>query len=265
MIYEHLGGGVKRELAAVLAARDEAISAGAVYGPVVRDLFIVECCTAGRGTVTINGKVFPLAAGDGMILFPGDIVLHTTEEPRDGVWCAVAGQAIARYLARAGITHTQPYIPAKRVGAVKGCIERMLKAAHDADAGAYLRRDACAAALFGELLADCPAAGGADRSVEEALAFMETAYDDPGLSVTAIAARVGLTRSYFSVLFAKKTGMPPHTYLNELRVRKALALMSEGNLPVARAAEAVGLAPENCARVVRRHAGKTPREAVGAR
>ena len=41
-------------------ARDENLTPGITYGPVIRDVYIVECCTAGYGSVIINGTEFSL-------------------------------------------------------------------------------------------------------------------------------------------------------------------------------------------------------------
>ena len=90
----------------VMYAEKESVKAGKTCGPVVRSVYIIECCTAGKGSVTINGKLFPFQAGDAYVLLPGDAVKHAAAEDchREGLWCALDGASVGKYLEAAGIT-----------------------------------------------------------------------------------------------------------------------------------------------------------------
>ena len=109
-------------------ARDENLAPGATHGPVIRDVYIVECCTAGFGSVIINGNEFSVSPGDCYILLPGDTVTHTADcvNPRSGVWCAISGLDVGRALARAGIDSNNPYAPASAFEKITNIIEKML-------------------------------------------------------------------------------------------------------------------------------------------
>ena len=54
-----------------------------------------------------------------------------------------------------------------------------------------------------------------------------------------VAAEVGLSRYHFLRQFRRTTGLPPHAYLNQLRLERARALLGAGE-PPAQAAAAVG-------------------------
>ena len=87
---------------------------------------------------------------------------------------------------------------------------------------------------------------------------MEANYHE-SLSVTDLARHVGLARSYFSTLFKEKTGLSPHQYLTQLRLRKACRLLEERpGHSVAHIAELVGLDSRSCARLFKRELGETP-------
>ena len=86
---------------------------------------------------------------------------------------------------------------------------------------------------------------------------MEMRYAED-LSVNDIATELGLERCYFSTLFKKKTGKTPHAYLNELRIKKACALLTDGNLSISETARAVGIDPVCFARVFKRQMGTVP-------
>ena len=49
----------QREMPVALFCTKETNVGGPVYGPVIRDVYLFECCTGGRGSVIINGQEFP--------------------------------------------------------------------------------------------------------------------------------------------------------------------------------------------------------------
>lgn len=258
MIYERFISERQQEPALYYCDRDDRIPAGVCYGPVIRDIYIVECCTDGGGTVVINGRVFPVTAGDCFFLFPGDTVTHTTEKTRSGAWCALDGQPIAKALAEAHISAEAPFAPRETFGGILRAIERMLAMREESDPGADMRRTACIYEILGCLLRT----GGRQKShaaVQNAIGLLETQYHTP-LTVADIAARVGLERAYFSTLFKAETGSTPHAYLTTLRIRKACTLLAETDAPIAAVAESVGLDDQNFARLFKKETGKSPGE-----
>ncbi len=103
-------------------------------------------------------------------------------------------------------------------------------------------------------------AGNARFRIEEAVAYVEDRYSEE-LSLPEIAGRFGLNPSYFSRVFALRTGMPLFSYVNGLRIRKSCALLKKSGLSVLEIAYAVGynnLSHFN--RYFRRIMGESPRE-----
>ena len=78
------------------------------------------------------------------------------------------------------------------------------------------------------------------------------------LTVTEIAAHVGLHRSYFSGLFNQIVGMPPLKYLIQLRLNKACDLMRYPNATPLNVANSLGLDPSALFRYFKRNFGMTP-------
>ena len=79
MLYEYLAKEQKEEPSVCHCGVDENLKCGEKYGPVIRDIFIVECCSGGYGSVIINNKEFFLKEGDCFFLFPKDTVIHTAD------------------------------------------------------------------------------------------------------------------------------------------------------------------------------------------
>ena len=59
-----------------------------------------------------------------------------------------------------------------------------------------------------------------------------------------LAAAVGLSPCYFLRIFRHATGMPPHAYLNQMRLERARILLRAGE-PAAQVAAALGFADQS--------------------
>ncbi len=240
--------------------RDENLEPGVTFGPVIRDVYVFECCFSGYGGVIINGKKHTVGPGDVYFLMPGDLIMHTADrkEPRTGVYCCVDGLQVGRALSEAGISTENPFAPPHVFDAVYREIEEIVSLANDDSIGAEFRRTACIYRIFAALHKDRKKNDGYSL-VTKAIGMMETQYETH-LTVDSLAAAVGLDRSYFSTLFKKRTGYAPHEYLNMLRIKKACTLIKVYDYPISQAAEKVGLDTANFARTFKKITGKTPRE-----
>lgn len=237
---------------------EENLAPGARFGPVIRDVYIFECCTEGKGSVIINEREFVIRKGDFYVLFPGDAVTHTADEvhPRCGYSCVALGLSLHHTLARAGLTSQSPFASRKLFPVLLREMKKMHDIDSENDPGAESRRTACLYRILGELLRLAPET---DRSelVQKAVGIMETRYHED-LTVETLSREVGLERSYFTTFFKERTGIPPHHYLTRLRVQKASALMTQQDLSVSEAAESVGLDPQNFSRLFKKEMGVTP-------
>lgn len=98
---------------------------------------------------------------------------------------------------------------------------------------------------------------GGTRDAELARDILHTRMVDPP-SLGELADTVGANRFALLRAFRARYGLPPHAYLNQLRVRRARSLLDEG-LPAASVAAAVGFADQShLSRHFRRVVGLTP-------
>lgn len=79
----------------------------------------------------------------------------------------------------------------------------------------------------------------ASGAVDSALRFIEENYRGP-IDLDETAAAAGVSASYFSVLFKRKTGVNFSEHLNKLRIRKACTLLENPNLKISTIASSVG-------------------------
>lgn len=259
MKHEHKSQSADGELRLCYGGWDKDLEPGIRYGPVIRDTYLIECCTGGFGSVIINGTEFAIKGGDCYFLLPGDTVIHTAsfEEPRRGVFCSLEGLQIGGILTKAGITSLHPFAPEGAFQPITDLVEKLVRMKDAQDAGARYRRLACMYEIFGVLLACTGAAPEKSDPVQKAIHMMEARYHEE-LSVSRIAGEVGLDRCYFSTQFKAQTGFSPYQYLSRLRIRKACALLEHTLCDVTTAANAVGIPPENFARIFGKWMHMTP-------
>lgn len=127
-----------------------------------------------------------------------------------------------------------------------GAVDFLLKPFHDGDleqAVASLRRriepasreETRAGPLFTGLKK-----GDKSKYVLEAMDYIGTHYNDPGINVGAIAQHLGLSEGHLSHLFKKETDYTLNNYLTRYRVHKAMELLRDCRARVYEVAEQVG-------------------------
>ncbi|MBD5133680.1 MAG: response regulator [Clostridiales bacterium] len=128
-----------------------------------------------------------------------------------------------------------------------GAVDFLLKPFHDGDleqAVSNLRRrvqspapaqSAAAPPLFQELKK-----GDKSKYVLGAMDYIGAHYNDPGISVGAIAQHLGLSEGHLSHLFKKETDYTLLNYLTRYRIHKAMELLRDCRAKVYEVAEQVG-------------------------
>lgn len=86
-------------------------------------------------------------------------------------------------------------------------------------------------------------AGNERRAAHRAADYLQTHFAQD-VSLRELAAAVGLSPYYFARSFQKAFGLPPHAYLESVRIRSARRFLDDGQTPVA-AALAAGYADQS--------------------
>lgn len=80
-------------------------------------------------------------------------------------------------------------------------------------------------------------------AVQQACDYIQTHYAQ-GLSLNALAGQVGLSPYYFLRVFRAEVGLPPHAYLESVRIQAAQAALLAGQ-PIAQVAHATGFSSQS--------------------
>jgi AraC family transcriptional regulator len=100
--------------------------------------------------------------------------------------------------------------------------------------------------------------GLSQGKLQQVLDYVDS-YLDQNLSLTELAALVHTSPYHFARLFKQSTGVPPHQYLNNCRIKKAKQLLAQQDLSILEIAQQVGFQSQShFTTLFRRSLGVTP-------
>ena len=102
--------------------------------------------------------------------------------------------------------------------------------------------------------------------IERCIAYIHAHYADAGLSNERIAAGIGFSPGYLSMLFKEQLGTTIHKYITSVRIKQAKRLIQAGGATCTEIARRVGFASiHHFSRIFRKETGVPPsRYAAGA-
>lgn len=123
-----------------------------------------------------------------------------------------------------------------------GAVDYLLKPYHDGDLEKAIlqlqnRADTWQA---DPRLANAPRKGDKSRYVMEAMEYIHNHYNDPDISIGAIAKSLNISEGYLSHTFKKETDNTLLNYLTRFRIHKAMDLLKDCRIKVYEVAEMVG-------------------------
>ena len=217
------------------------------FGPAVRRYWLIHFVESGMGTFKINGNAYKLRAGE-MFVIPPYVETYYESDGKDPWGYTWIGFTCDGELP-IKLADTIYCPQALRVfQKIRTCTERM------GGKNAYLV--SCIWNLFSILL---ESEQKDVNYVEVALDYIHAGYMHE-LTVTELARRLSLDRSYFSTLFKEKTGISPKKYLFNYRMNVAADLMINSQQSITTAANSVGYSDiSNFSRMFKSHFGLSPR------
>ena len=219
------------------------------FGPAVREYWLLHYVVSGKGIFERDGQIHEVGAGQIFVIPPYVETYYQADEkePWEYIWIGFDSESLAKTV------FTEPVLTC----AGAGKIFRDMKKSSEMDNG----KSPFLCAKIWELIS-LLLNGGEDRPdhIDKALNYIHADYAN-GITVAAVADRLNLDRTYFSVLFKSRLGISPIQYLSDLRLEKAAELMCKHGMSATTAALSVGYT-DYChfSRVFKKTFGKSPKE-----
>lgn len=212
------------------------------FGPVVRDHYILHYVINGTGRLYMDGNEFVIKEDQAFIIFPNVLAYYQAEEtsPWNYNWIHIDGPKASDYFLSAGITISQPVFQSKTNAHVMRSLmnDLLLNSTKEL----Y-----CIGKLYeifdfiieNSVTQSLPQIDIKLKYVETIVNFIRLKYNE-SITTEDIANACGLDRSYLTRLFKNATGLTPKDYLLKYRMKMAVSLLSDKELPLNYIAYSIG-------------------------
>lgn len=214
------------------------------WGPDVRDHYLIHHIEKGKGYYHCGGKRYTLTAKDSFLIYPNYRVQYYAdpEDPWEYSWIGFTGNDAPSILKATLFSTTEP-VTYNNLHSEE--ILRRMSQISDARGDDFTQAVEMAGYLYMLLAIYMREAKSGnkmsrkERYVIKSIEFISSNYSSP-ITVSEIAAYVGLSRSYLCRAFQSVLDKSPKEYLSEYRIRQACYLLSHTSLSMADIAESVG-------------------------
>ena len=215
-----------------------------------REEYILHIILSGRGFYTADDNTRNLTAGQMFLIRPGQPVVYCSDrhDPWRYLWFGFRGERVKSILNHCGFTKNRLVLPAPVPESVISIQNEMFEHITLDYADALFRE----ASLFKFLSLLCEHAshlpaltdteGGEDTVnpyVVQAIDYINSNYMH-SISVSDIAERIGISRTYLNRLFKLEYNMPAQEFLMDFRMRKAEFFLLNTSRPVKEIARDTG-------------------------
>lgn len=229
----------------------EKCSPGHSYGPDMRSHYVFHIIITGKGMFKSGGKLFPLMAGHGFMLFPETQVYYSAdiEEPWEYIWVGFTGRAAGRLIGRTAMSPGLPVVSfAEKFEAQKELLCNIVNTAAQGGPDGALESYGLFLQFLSRLVRDSAAAAGSENPaperqsgqyVERAKEFIRENLSND-ITASDVADYLGLNRSYFCKIFTEACGKPPSRFITWYRLNTAWHLLHYTHMPIAEISRHVG-------------------------
>lgn len=207
------------------------------FGPALKPHYLIHYVLSGRGIFRMDGEEYPLEAGCGFLIEPGQLSFYQADEkePWTYIWVGFSGSRAEEYVNGLGISARRPVFGSDHSDELYGIVRDMM------DHNTFgmrneLRRNGLLQIFLSVVAQSTPvterdAADKANQYVRRAVEFIQRNFCNP-IKVTDVAEYVCVNRSYLYTLFENSLGMSPQQFLATYRLTKAAEMLMMPQLPV---------------------------------
>lgn len=215
----------------------EKCDSGYTYGPAVREFYIIHYVISGKGTLKTEDSFYQLSARQAFIIYPEEVTTYSADECEPWYYCffAFSGSLAAELVERTEFRGRNRVVtlPDNNIFEIIDETTMTLKWArdnHDLYALSQLFRliDIFATSPVNTVP---PSIGTSKNYVKQAMDYIHFNYA-ADLSVSQLADKLALNRSYFYRIFKEEIGMSPLDYINNYRIERAKDLLRSSQLPI---------------------------------
>lgn len=227
------------------------------FGPAVRDHYVIHYIIEGKGTYYVNGKEYPLRAGDGFLITPGQSTTYAADEsdPWEYYWVGFRGVDVVRLLHLCGMDEEHPIFTYRKDDRVHRHLSDLYFASKQYESREYAMVGYLY--LFFSCLIPLQSAKNKPREVylNRSIRYIQenTAYP---ITVEDIANQVGVERSYLYRIFMEELHCSVHDYVMHCKIERAKEMMSQNQFTLAEIACSLGFSDSS-------HFSKTFKKIVG--
>ncbi len=223
---------------------------GHSFGPAMRDHFYYHFIVSGYGTVKNNQTTFQLTSGSGFFVFPNQVVYYQADvsTPWEYMWVAFSGTKATELISKSFLSPQVPIIQHTNPEKIQKLMNAIIFCAHDRSICSLLQSIGLLIVLLSEVTIDnnsklktvySKEIPKTEEYLNKAIHFMKTSYAKD-ISISMIADRIGLDKSYFSRIFKERYGITPVVFLQKYRLSIAYYLLQRTNLSIKKISALVG-------------------------
>lgn len=238
---------LKNDMLSIYQYGSEVCDPAHMYGPYVRDHFLIHFVKEGKGKFSVGGLTYSVSENQGFIIYPDEITYYEADakNPWTYQWIGFNGGKTEEVLKNLGFKADNPIFDFSESDFVN-CIFEEIEEIRTTEISGQLMLGGYLYMLFSVMKPTF--AGEVNKKeinstsreyVERAIEYIKKNYSQK-ITVNSIADYIGLNRCYMGSLFKKHTKMAPIDFIIEYRMKKAVELFANEKLNISDVARNVG-------------------------
>ncbi len=229
----------------VLSCGLEKCNASHIWGPGIRDHYLIHLVLSGKGVYRSNEQEFELSAGDLFLVSRRTLnsYIADSQDPWEYAWVGFNGAIANKLVLQLPFSKSKPIHHTQNVTQLENILQEMYSS-H----GFSPKEDT---AMIGHLYlflsklmhetmhTETQNKNTSTQYVLDAIKFIQGNYSHC-ISIDDVAKSIGVSRSHLYRVFMANIGKSPIDYLTEYRINEACNLLQSGNLSIAEVAISVG-------------------------
>lgn len=238
---------------------------GYAMGPLVRRNYLMHHVFAGKGSLTIGNQQYPVETGDTFLIPPNTVAHYEADrdEPWEYYWVGFDGAEVKNLIDRTDFSRECPVIQSGQNEVLKNLLMRL----YGASGNSFHHQIRMVGYLYLVLSVLVEMAHRPQIVTDISMTYSKKAVDyiaanyEQHISITDIAAELGVSRSHLYRVFVKHMGESPKVYLERFRIQQACILLVQTALSVNEIAGSVGYDDQlHFSKVFRKLKGVSPKE-----